>query len=368
MGKAGGGAGGIDRAISDMKRTLGWILAAVVAIAGLVVAWTVLLGSFTHFGEVERKFAGSCSPVTGIAGPEDLQIDPATRLAFISSHDRRAAGSGERGAIYAISLDDPLDTDGWRDRTKGAPERFEPMGLHLYHDGEVRRLFVVNAATSAVELFDVARNGDLTHMESFSERRLTSPNNVVGVGPRAFYVSNDVEAGRDSLMGRLHFLMRAASGRVMYFDGLSWRIAAEGLRFANGVAVSPDGERLYVAETSSATLRIYARDVATGALDWRRTESMPAAVDNINVDQGGVLWIGAHARPLALTRYRREETGRLPSLVIRYDPTGEGRVGAVPVYADDGVEISAASAAARLGSTLLIGALLEKKFLICDLP
>lgn len=351
-----------------MKRILGWILAAAVAVAGVIAAWTLLVGSFNQFGEVERNFAGSCSPVTGVAGPEDLQIDPTTRLAFISSLDRRMAGSGERGAIYAIALDDPLDTDGWRDRTRGVPERFEPMGLHFFQDGDVRRLFVVNAATSSVELYDVARNGDLSHLESLAERRLTSPNNVVGVGPRAFYVSNDVEAGRDTLMGRLHFLARVASGRIMYFDGASWRIAAEGLRFANGVAVSPDGGRLYVAETSSATLRVYARDVETGMLEWRRTAPMPAAIDNINVDQGGVLWIGAHAKPLALARYRREETGRLPSLVIRYDPSSEGRATAVPVYADDGGEISAASAAARLGSTLLIGALLEKKFLICDLP
>jgi len=63
--------------------------------------------------------------------------------------------------------------------------------------------------------------------------------------------------------------------------------------------------------------------------------------------------------------------GRAPSIVLRYADSesrgGEGAGGAVQGYADDGAEISASTAAARLGSTLLIGALLERKFLICDL-
>ncbi len=352
-----------------VKRVFGWFIAVAALLAAICAAVFATLSSFNYSGGAKADFAGACSPVTGIAGPEDLQIAPAKGLAFISSLDRRSGkGKAERGAIYAFSLDDPLAEDAWRDRTGGVPERFQPLGLHFYEDGETRRLFVVNAAANAVELFDVADNGDLKHIETFTERRLTSPNDVVGVGPRAFYVTNDADPGRDTPLGQLHFLIRAASGRLMHFDGTIWRLAADGLRFANGVGVSPSGERLYVAETSAAALRIYDRDPETGALRWSRTAPMPAAVDNINVEYNGSLWIGALPKPLALPRYRLDETAKAPSLVIRYDDIAGVTSPPSAVYADNGEEISGSTAAAKSGSTLLIGALFEKKFLICQLP
>lgn len=330
-------------------------------------AWFFHLQSFHQFDKVAVAFDGRCAPLSEIAGPEDIQIDPARRRAYVSSLDRRSPGAA-RGAILAFAIDDPLAEDAWRDRTGGAPARFEPLGLYFYEDESVRRLFVVNAAAKSVELFDVAENGDLAHLESFAERRLTSPNDVVAVGPRAFYVTNDVEPGRASLLGRLHFLFRIRSGRVLYFDGVSWRVAAENISFANGIAMSPDGARLYIGETAASALRVYARDAATGTLALEKMVEMGAGVDNINVDGHGALWIGAHPKPLKLPAYIRDPDGKLPSLVLRYDESVGGRTRPAPVYADDGSELSAATTAARLGQTLLIGALLENKLLICTLP
>jgi arylesterase/paraoxonase len=337
-------------------------------IAGVGVAGFALLNSFNQFDKVAAGFDGACTPVAGIAGPEDIEIDDGARRAFISSFDRRAAKEAPRGGVFAFSVDDPLSDSAWRDRTGGVPGAFEPLGLNLYSDAQTERLFVVNAATNSVELYEVAGNGDLTHIETFSERRRTSPNDVVAVGPRSFYVTNDVESGRDSLLGRLHFLFRVGSGRVLYFDGISWRVAADGLKFANGVNISADKSRLYVAETAAAAIRIYDRDPDTGALTPIRTAPMGAAVDNINVDASGSLWIGAHQKPLLLSAYARNPDAKAPSLVLRYDDVDGVNARPTEVYADDGSEISASTAAARLGSILMIGALAEKKFLICELP
>ena len=350
-----------------VQRLFAWGAAALLLAVAASVAVFALLRSFNHFEPVETAFAGSCSPVIGVAGPEDLQIDPATRLAFVSSLDRRAGdGEGERGSVLAFSLDDPLAETAWRDRTDGVPARFEPLGLHFWSDGTTRRLFVVNAAADAVELYDVGEDGALAHLGSFSERRLTSPNDVVGVGPRAFYVSNDAEAGRDSLLGRLQFVLRQGAGKIMHYDGASWRVSAEGLKFANGLAVDRAGTRLYAAETAASALSVYARDPATGAISLLRREAMPAAIDNLNIDPDGALWIAGHPKPLLLPAYARDPEGRAPSIVLRYDASENGGA-ATRVYADDGAELSASTAASRLGSTLLIGALLERKFLICDL-
>lgn len=332
-----------------------------------VGAVAITLQRFNHFRVVEERFEGSCAPVTGVAGPEDIEASTNSGRAFVSSLDRRA-GPDERGAIYSVLIDDPLASENWRDRTGGKPERFRPLGLNYYEDGEVRRLFVVNDATRAIEIFDVAPNGDLVHLESFSERRLTSPNDVVAVGPRSFYVSNDVDAGRRSLLGKMQFLSSAPTGKIYYYDGVAMSVAAEGLRFANGVALNARGTRFYAAETSGQALRIYDRNVADGFLHLARIEALPAAPDNINVAWDGSLWIGAQPKPLTTPFAERDRSILAPSAVIRYVDQEGVASPLTEIFSSNGEAISTASVAAVAGSRLLIGALLDDKYLICNLP
>ncbi|MEZ5891594.1 MAG: SMP-30/gluconolactonase/LRE family protein [Parvularculaceae bacterium] len=340
-------------------RFLLFFLALVLILAG---AGAYNLHSFNQFSAIEPVPLAACAPVTGIAGPEDIGIDETHGLAFMSSLDRRAKGA--RGAIHAFDVADPLADSGWRDRTGGEPEKFRPLGLDYYENGEVRRLFVVNEAGPSIELYDVQENGDLVHLETFAERRLTSPNNVAAVGPRSFYVTNDAQPGRAGPLGKLHFVLRIGSGEVFYVDGSAWSIAAEGLRFANGLALTEDGAKLYVAETSGKALKVFDRDVATGRLTPSHTIALDASPDNINVDADGAIWVGALPKPLLAPRLLKDENARAPSEVIRVAPDGA----VTTIYRNDGTEHSAATVAAREGGKLFIGALYEKKFLFCDLP
>ncbi len=338
-----------------------WLILLAVLVV-LAAAAGLRLRAFNHFSALEPVTLASCAPVHGIAGPEDIEVDEAQGRAFISSLDRRAKDG--RGAILVFDVDDPLSEAGFRDRTGGAPEAFRPFGVSYYEEGEVRRLFVVNEAGPSIELFDVAENGDLTHLETFAERRLTSPNNLVAVGPRQFYVSNDVRAGRNARIASLQFLLQSGSGDIFYVDGGVWRLAAEGLRFANGLALSPDGAKLYAAETAGNALKVYDRDPASGALSLAKTIPLGASPDNIKVDAAGSVWIGALPKPLETPRLRHDERARAPSEVIRVAPDGVVET----LYRDDGAEQSAVTVAAPIRNKLLIGALYEEKFLFCDLP
>jgi arylesterase/paraoxonase len=291
-----------------------------------------------------------------------MALDPARRQIFISSLDRRTKNA--RGAVHLFFLDDPLNADGWRDRTGGAPEAFRPLGMDYYEDADVRRLFVVNEANRAVELFDIGEKGDLIHIETFAERRLTSPNNVAAVGPREFYVTNDVKAGKHTILGLLQFLTRSRAGQILFSDGNVWRVAAEELRFANGVETDAGGKRLYVSETTGRAVRVFERDLETNALTQLDVISLEAAPDNIAVDGAGLVWIAALPKPLAVPRHGADPRRIAPSQIIRIGFDGAPRT----IYRDDGKEISASTSVVRLGHSLLIGALYDDRFLICELP
>lgn len=347
-----------------LRRLLG--LAGIALLVSVAIWGVLTIRSFNGFEMIASEFNGRCDAVTGIAGPEDLQFDFASRKAFISSFDRRSAraGDGVRGAIYLFDVLNPLDSASWRDRTGGVPAAFEPLGLYYYTDGKVRRLFVVNGANNAIELFDISSGDELTHLESFTERRLTSPKDIVAIGPRSFYVTNDKNAGRSSIRGQIDFLFRLRTGVIFYFNGTSWHRAADNIRYANGLAFNHSGDKLYVAETAGGNLLEYDREAETGYLTLARTIETGAAVDNINIDEEGVLWIGAHPRPLALARHRSDGDILAPSKVFSYDPATDTLK---TIYSDDGSTLSGSSSAARLQNKLMIGSLYEEKFLICDM-
>ncbi len=340
-------------------RIFGFFAVLLLLIGAVVVA---NLMSFNHFAQVDHVFDGQCTPVRGIVGPEDIQIDSPRSRAFISSLDRRSRGS--RGAIHIFDIDNPLDEATWRDRTDGKPAAFEPFGMDFFDDGEVQRLFVVNQAVNGIELYDVADDGVLTHLETVSERRLTSPNSVVAIGPRSFYVTNDVRPGRSSRMGEFHFLARTASGQVFFSDGTIWRVAADGLRFANGIDLSRDGTRLYVAETAGRSVKLFDRNVETNLLAAAGEIKLDASPDNLTVDENGTVWVAALPKPLTTPIHRENPESLSPSQVIQIGADDKPQT----VYLDDGEELSASTAAAHADRRLLIGGLYDDRFLICGLP
>ncbi|HXI86107.1 MAG TPA: hypothetical protein VNH64_01510, partial [Parvularculaceae bacterium] len=104
----------------------------------------------------------------------------------------------------------------------------------------------------------------------------------------------------------------------------------------------------------------------TGSLTLAKTVRIGAAVDNVNVDEGGALWIAAHVRGGLAPSSGKRANAR--SLVLRYNDFAGAETKPVAIYAEDGDGPSPSIAAARLGSTLLVSGLGEKNVLICALP
>ena len=330
--------------------------------ATLWAGWT--FGQFDEVAKAGSLDPARCTPVVGIAGAGDIEPVPGTGAAFIAAFDRR--GGAARGQVVLFDTDDPLDDSSWRDRTGGTPVAFVPSGLDLFEgalpDGRtLRRLFVVNLAGPEVVLFDIGGDGNLSVAERFSDDALTSPNDVVATGPRSFYVTNDTASGRQSLRGKLDFLLGLRTGTIMHYDGNSWSVADDGLAFPNGLALTEDGTRLHVAEMRARRLVDYARDPRADTIRRDGATALENFPNNLSVTPEGDILVGTLPQPLATSAYGEGLRDEAASEVVSVT---DGRVRTL--YRDTGEGLSAVTMATRLGSKLLIGSRAADRFLMCD--
>lgn len=334
----------------------------------------LLMQKAGQFRSIEARGDVQCTAIGGVVGAEDIAVDLARGQAFISIDDRRAlmAGQPVRGRIALLDLSaaQPVPVD----ITPPAPEVLHPHGISLWIDPvtKARSLFVVNhvegglnaIGVSRVEIFDVADDGKLSHRAGVLDPEMNSPNDVLAVGPDRFYASND-HGSRTSLGLMAENYLQLPRANVVYFDGKALRVVADGIRFANGLGLSADGSRLYVAETTGFAVRTYARDAASGALRLLSSTPVPNGVDNIDMAPDGSLWIAGHPHLLDFVAHAGDASKLSPSEVLRLTPQGDG-LAVETVLTDPGNLISASSVAAVAGpKRFLVGAVFEEKILDC---
>jgi arylesterase/paraoxonase len=343
------------------------ILIGLAILAGLIAGWGIYLYWVAgQFKFIEPHFSGTCKVVGGVIGPEDITIHPRTGIAYVSACDRRAVQGGRpgSGAIYAYDLNavnaEPVNL------TPDADPDFRPHGIGLFAGDEGRDvLFVINhqGGEHRIEVFDL-QDGDLTQRKVLTSSMLVSPNDVVGVGPEAFYVTND-HRYPSGWRRTLEDYLRLRRSNVLFYDGSGFVEAASGIGYANGINVSPDGRLLYVCSITEGALHVYDRDPRSGSLEHREEIVLHTGADNIEVDAEGGLWIGAHPQLLTAARHFKDPRALSPSQVLHLTPRAGGGYEVQEVYLDTGEQISASTVAAVRGNRLLIGAVFEPKFLDC---
>jgi len=344
-------------------------------IIGLVALVAILVGGFVlrllwragSFKTITPHFAGECRLVEGPMGAEDITINQQTGLAYISATDRRAGFAGERvaGAIFTYDLNDPAARP--MNLTPRADLSFQPHGISLWtgNDGH-DVLFIINHPPhdtaphdNTVEIFDVYPGG-LVHRATLTDPLLVMPNDLVAVGVDRFYVTNTHQYPPGWRQTAETYL-QLSGAQLLYYGYGGFRVAVDDLVRPNGVNVSPDGQRLYLAMMTDRTLRVYDRDPATDQLTFRNDVFLNTAPDNIEVEADGTLWIGAHPQLLRVVAHRDDPAALSPSQVLRVTPNGQ----VDEIYLNAGEQISAASVAAVHDRRLLIGQILGNGFLDC---
>ncbi len=353
-----------------MKRIvkiLGVVLAVVLLAVGALAFDFLRHGG--QFTALEPQFAGTCTALPLDASAEDIQLDRERGIAYLSYLDRRAIVEQRDVAGTIMLLDLNVSQPRARPALAFEPPEFRPHGMSFTRPlTGPPRLFVIShppGKPHTVEILERNDSGAFVPMETVTDPLFVRPNAIAALGVKQFYLANDSGA-KNGFERFQEFAFRRGLATLVYYNGSEARIVDERLKSASGIALSPDTTRLYVAETMGKALRIYERDLATGAIELVESVPLPGAPDNLNVAEDGAVWIALHAKTLALIRSFGDAAKRAPTTIMRYDPAAPEGSRLTTIYVNAGEEISAGSVAASLGQRFVVGAITDPKVLLCQ--
>ncbi len=291
----------------------GALLLLVAAAAAYLALWPVPIepqawqppedrGHIDPFGDDQRLRHAVPLDIGGFEGPEDAAVGPDGRLYFSTADGallRLEPGSGET-SVFA--------------RTGG-----RPLGIEFDAAG---RLLVANAELG---LQRVTPDGQVELLlEAVGGDPLVYADDVAAAADGRIFLSDattrfaPARHGGSYAASLLDIMEHGESGRVIEFtpSGGRARVFADGLAFANGVAVSADQRFLLVAET--AAYRIWRYPLAGGERELV-IDNLPDFPDNLENGLQGRIWIGLVAPRNALLDhlagrpFLRRVVQRLPS-------------------------------------------------------
>ncbi len=189
---------------------------------------------------------------------------------------------------------------------------------HLPHDLDTIEIFRISLSPLSLFVLDLSlereREGtDLRccnriHVETIMSDTFISLNDVAATGPRSFFATNDMGSPRSAEFSRLLEMLIPGKivfsrGSVVHFDGKQSNFVLVHQRMANGIEVSPDHSKLFVAETLSNQIGVYEINYDHSqdsplTLSLLETIETGTGVDNFQLDlvDPNVLYVGCHPR------------------------------------------------------------------------
>ncbi|KAF9524829.1 hypothetical protein CPB83DRAFT_576542 [Crepidotus variabilis] len=211
------------------------------------------------------------------------------------------------------------------DELRGKPHRitfinypanhdFHPLGVAVWpsQGGNTSNLYVVNHARqkSVIEHFTLHPHNptQATHVRTITSLLFVAPNALALTSPNSFFMTNDhlltrrlpfignhlagIETQYRLPLGHLlHVRLNAVNqGTIPTFTHPTIQHISNThfsrllIPFANGVALSPSGNELAVASSSTGKVFIFDRDPSTNALKQKDKLQMPFAPDNLHYE------------------------------------------------------------------------------------
>lgn len=256
-------------------------------------------------------------------GPEDVLIAPDGGTVLTGTKD---------GAIWSLT------PDGFT-LSRVAHTGGRPLGLEWLPDGRVlvcdahRGLLAVDLADGSIEAL----------VSTVDSVRLRFTNNAaVAADGTIFFSDSSRHYGVDDWKSDL--IAHTRTGRL-FRRSVEGEVSTllDGLAFANGVALTPDGSEVWVAETALARIRRLSPD----GRDLGMIEGLPGYPDNIALGTDGLIWVAVAAPPDPTLGLLQGKGARLRPLALRLPealkPTPKRTV-RVQGYAPDGTLVHDVSA------------------------
>lgn len=344
--------------------------AATIMLAGLAVGALALsfrtLSSAGVFQEVTPGFDGSCRLAARLA-VAGIAADAKDNLLFLAVADAR--GNSPADGVYLL---DQAHADRPPRRLSGTPELFHPSALALDRgrDGSLTLLAANRRGekSGSIDVFAVTREAGVVTLKeeaSIASSLFAHVSAVVPAGPQRFYAAADQDRPADFL-SLLAGYLAPGQGRIIYYDGQVPRVVATGLRGVRGLALAPDGMRLYAAAAIARELTTYDVEPVSGHLDNASDYPLPAAPGRLNFDVHGALWTAGDPKLFARERFVRDARKPSPSAVLRIELSAGVPQSVTRIYTDLGSQIAASGVAAIADGQLFIGSALDRKFLVCS--
>lgn len=243
------------------------------------VAWTPPenAGFTGRFAENERLAGLELVDLAGRHGAEDIAPGPDGRLYFAT----------REGWISSIGTDGGLED--WV-RLEGGM----PLGLEFGKDG------LLYVADAHLGLVTVAADGTVAVVADAVEGTPILYADDVDVAPdgTVFFSDASMRFGAEAWgtleASVLDMIEARATGRLLAYDPATGdtRVVAGGFSFANGVAVSEDGDFLLLAETGAYRVwKVWLRGPRAGERE-EVIAGLPGFPDNVQRDADGRFWVG----------------------------------------------------------------------------
>lgn len=180
---------------------------------------------------------------------------------------------------------------------------FHPLGIAIWpsHDGNSSNFYAVNHARkrTVIEQFTINPEKPLeaVHVQTITSSYFLSPNALVLTSPDSFYVTNDHLMTRrlpvfghflpilESILALpLGFVLHVALTPLSASIGQIVEVVKPFISFPNGIALSPSGDEVAIAGTTTGEVKIYKRNPATNALTPKSSVSLPFLTDNLHYE------------------------------------------------------------------------------------
>jgi len=356
--------------IKKILKIIGWIILLIL----LFSLW--MLQRMDTFKTITNNTPEVCESFEMAGSAEDIEIDYARGIAYLSIQDREALIKGEntQGFIGKIDLNQkPYELIS---ALTEQPDHLRPHGLSLHIDKAGKRhMAVINHPKNrgiepeVIDLYTESSNGSFDFVRSVSDPLFQSPNDVLLVESEKFYVGND--KGGISTVDKIQEQMGRPMSTVVFYDGESASIAVKNLSSVSGINLSLDQQTVYASETNAKRMAVLKRNLADGSLKKIKTVKLTGSPDNINVSEDGSLVVANIPKVWALIQHfialQNNEYKPSPSQVVRIDFDNKGDPLSEELFMSDGYDISTTSVGVIWANKLFMGSIDDKQMHVCEL-